>query len=673
MTVPAAPRRPREQATTEPLRTPSEPTVAPASLAAAPAAAGLDPAAAGLAAAASAARTPLAPAAVAPGGSLAAPVRREVVAWLLQVARPVLPPLAASTLCRIADQLAGVSLFALGAYTAVATATALTSGAPAPSLRQVVLVMVGLSLLKALLRYGEQLLGHLVAFKALELLRAEIFQALIPRAPRVMASARSGDLLALATKDVDRIEVFFAHTFAPMVSAVVVPSTVLVATGLATSWGVAGAALPFLLLALLGAPLAGWRAALGASRATAAARAELTSHVTDTIQGMSEVVGYGRTAERLAATARLDDAVAAAFRPARVAASLRRGAIALLVLVGPVAMLAVGAPAVTAGRVGLAPLAAAVAAVVRLTECVRGVEELTAYLNSSFASAERVYAVVHGPVAVADGHTELPARAAPSGQDGDDRQVGPDLAWEEVTYAYPGTTAPVLRGVSLWAQGGRWTSLVGASGSGKTTLAQLALRFDDPGSGTVRVSGYDLRELTADSLRRQVHLVSQHAHLFRASIAQNLRLAAPQATDAELEAACRTAGVHEDVIAMGQGYQTAVGERGASLSGGQRQRLALARSLLAEPRVLVLDEFTSHLDPALEVQVRENVRRWAQQRGATVVEITHRLHRIEQADHVVVLDAGAVVQEGEPRSLLAVDGPLRRLAAREGLGAEHLV
>lgn len=620
-----------------------------------------------------------------------APTRRELISWLLRVTRPVLPPLAASTLCRIADLLAGVGLFALGAYAAVATASALASGAPAPSLRQVVATMVGLSLAKALLRYGEQFLGHFVAFKALELLRAEIFQALIPRAPKVMATSRSGDLLARATKDVDRIEVFFAHTFAPMVSAVVVPSVVLVAVGLGTSWTVAGAALPFLLLALLVAPLAGWGAALGSSRATAAARAELTSHVTDTIQGMSEVVGYGRTAERLAATAQLDDAVAAAFRPASLAASLRRGAITLLVLAGPVAMLAAGAPAVTAGTVSLAPLAAAVAAVVRLTECVRGVEEFASYLNNSFASAERVYAVVHGPVEVVDGQTELPARAAPSVQDRDGglaedgrlaeggglaedgRQAGPELSWEEVTYSYPGTSAQALRGVSLRAQGGRWTSLVGVSGSGKTTLAQLALRFDDPSSGTVRVGGYDLRGLTADSLRREVHLVSQRAHLFRASIAQNLRLAAPQATDEELEAACRTAGIHDDVMAMEQGYQTTVGERGASLSGGQRQRLALARGLLAEPSVLVLDEFTSHLDPALEARVREGVQQWARQRAVTVLEITHRLRWIERADHVVVLDAGAVVQEGEPAGLLAVDGPLRRLAAREGLEAEALV
>ena len=205
---------------------------------------------------------------------------------------------------------------------------------------------------------------------------------------------------------------------------------------------------------------------------------------------------------------------------------------------------------------------------------------------------------------------------------------------------------------------------MGVSGSGKTTLAQLALRFDDPQGGRVLVGGRDVRELTGDSLRREVVLVSQRAHLFRAGIADNVRLAAPGATDAEVEAACRAAGVHEDIVAMDRGYDTPVGERGLSLSGGQRQRLALARALLTRPGVIVLDEFTSHLDPGLDAAVRDAVRRWAE--GVTVVEITHSLRWVGRADRVVVLDAGLVVADGDPAELLAVDGPLRRLAMREG-------
>lgn len=601
---------------------------------------------------------PAAPSSPSAAPSSPAPGRGELIAWMLRVTRPVLAPLLGSTLARIADLLAGVGLFALGAWAVVVTGRHLAGGPaapPAPPVGTIVAIMAGLSLLKAALRYAEQFLGHFVAFKALELLRAEIFRALIPRAPRVMATARSGDLMARATKDVDRIEVFFAHTFAPMVSAVVVPATVLVLVGARVSWAVAGAALPFLLAALLVAPAAGRLAALASSRAAVAARSRLTEHVTDSVQGMSEVVGYGRTAERLAATAGLDDDVASAFRPASLVASLRRGAIALLVLAGPAAALAVGAPGVGTGAVDAAALAAAVAALARLSECVRAVEESAGALSNSFASAERVYEVVHAPIELPDGREELAPAAG-----------GHEVVWDDVVYSYPNASAPALRGVSLRARAGRWTCLVGVSGSGKTTLAQLALRFDDPQGGRILVGGRDVRELTGDSLRREVVLVSQRAHLFRAGIADNVRLAAPGATDAEVEAACRAAGVHEDIVAMDRGYDTPVGERGLSLSGGQRQRLALARALLTRPGVIVLDEFTSHLDPGLDAAVRDAVRRWAE--GVTVVEITHRLRWVERADRVVVIDAGLVVADGEPAELLAVDGPLRRLAARDAAG-----
>lgn len=652
----------------------------------------------------------------------APPTRLDLTRWLISVTRPILSPLLASTACRIADLLAGVALFALAARAAVLTAAALAAGTTVPSLWGTVWAMVALSLAKAVLRYGEQFLGHFVAFKALELLRGEVFAALVPRSPRVMMTARSGDLLARATKDVDRIEVFFAHTFAPMVSAVIVPLTVVITIGVTVSWAVAGVAALALLLALLVVPTAGWGPSLRAHQAAVARRAVLTQHVTDSVQGLAEVVGYGRSEERIAQMRRLDSQIADAGRPAARWAAFRRGAEQLLLLAGPIAVAWVGVAQLgsDASPDRLAALAAATAAVLRLAETVRGVEEFAASLTASFASAERVWEVVHAPVELADGSIELePAPAH-------------EVVWEEVSYRYPvadagraaasadsagasrpaspanptgsvgaspsgsspevgadsvqpasagpshrlgeeigGTRAAasarpeVLHQVSLTAQAGQWTCLVGVSGSGKTTLASLALRVDDPTSGRVLVDGRDVRTLTADSLRREIALVTQKAHLFRATVADNVRLAAPGATQEQVEDACRAAGIHEDILAMPSGYQTMIGERGTSVSGGQRQRLSLARALLVQPAVLVLDEFTSHLDPALDARVRAAVRERCA--GATVIEITHRLGHVDQADHVVVLDRGRVVQDGTPAALLAdPDGPLARLRAREG-------
>ena len=584
--------------------------------------------------------------------STQAPVSRAMlVRWLLQVTRPVLSPLLGSTLCRITDLLCGVALFSLGAYAVARAGLAMTTGAPVSAIWPVLAVMAGLSLLKAALRYAEQFLGHLVAFKALELLRGQIFRSLIPRSPRVSATSRSGDLLSRATKDVDRIEVFFAHTFAPAVSAAVTPIVVLTVIGLKVSWPVALAALPFAVLQLLIVPRLGFTASLDASRSASAARADLTQHVTDTVQGMSEVVGYGRSQERLDEMARIDAEIAGAARPTGQWASVRRGINQLASLTAPIVVIMVGAmlPATSSGA-GIPLLAAAAAAVLRMTETVRGVEELAGALNASFASAERVWEVVNAPVEVHDGDQELTGG------------ISHEVLWQGVTYSYPSTAAQAVRGVSLRARAGKWTCIVGASGSGKSTLAQLAVRFDEPDSGRILIDGQDVADLSAISLYQEIGMVDQRVHLMRATIADNVRLAAPSASDAQVVRACRAACIDEDIEALEDGYDTLVGERGQSLSGGQRQRLALARALLARPGVLILDEFTSHLDPDLDERVRIGVRTYLPQ--ATIIEITHRLQWSEQADHVVVMDAGTVVQAGPPAKLLAEPGPLRTLTAR---------
>ena len=582
----------------------------------------------------------------------APPSRAVLVRWLLEVTRPVLSPLLGSTLCRTVDLLSGVTLFSLGAYAAASVGLAMATGTPVPGIWPILAVMAGLSLLKAALRYAEQFLGHLVAFKALELLRGQIFRSLVPRSPRVSATSHSGDLLSRATKDVDRIEVFFAHTFAPAVSAAITPVVVLTVIGLKVSWPVALSVLPFMVFQLLIVPRLGFAASLETYRSVSAARADLTQHVTDTVQGMSEVVGYGRSRERLDEMARIDAEIAGASRPGGRWAALRRGANQLVSLTAPIVVVMVGAalPATGSGE-DVPLLAAAAAAVLRMSETVRGVEELSGALHASFASAERVWEIVNAPVEVRDGDQELTGG------------ISHEVLWQDISYSYPSTVTQAVREVSARARAGKWTCVVGASGSGKSTLAQLTVRFDEPESGRILIDGQDVVSLRATSLYQEVGMVDQRVHLLRATIAENVRLAAPSATDAQVRRACRAACIDEDIEALEDGYETLVGERGQSLSGGQRQRLALARTLLARPGVLILDEFTSHLDPDLDERVRVGVRTYLPQ--ATIIEITHRLQWSEQADHVIVMDAGTVVQAGPPARLLAEPGPLRTLTARE--------
>lgn len=579
--------------------------------------------------------------------------RRGLIGWLLRTTAPVLPPLAASTLLRVVAQLLGVGLVALGALAVARTALAAAGapGATAPGPVGVLALMVLLALLKAAARYGEQFLGHLVAFKALELLRVRLVASLLPRATRQPLG--SGDLLARATKDVDRVETFFAHTIAPVVGAVLVPLTTVLVIGTTASWPVALAGAAVLLVAIAVVPLLGAGAAGRSARAVAAERAGLTAHLTDSVQGMREVLGYGLTPQRLAGTRALDDALLAATAPADRLAAVRHGAVQLLVLAAPLAGLAAGAPQAARGELSLPALAASVAALWRLGETVRGIEGVAGTIATALAAAERVREVVEAPVEVPDGEAPVPHAASH------------DLAWDGVTYTHPGASRPALRGATAVARAGERTCLVGASGSGKTTLLRLALRADDPDDGAIALDGADLHGLRADDLRRELVLVPQEARLFHGSLAENLRLSAPGATDAELEEALRTACVLDEVRAMPGGLATVVGERGATVSGGQRQRLALARALLARPALLVLDEVGAHLDPALDARVHASLADWAARTGAGILEVTHRLTGLEEADHVVVLDDGAVVADGTPAELLADPaGPLGRLAAR---------
>jgi ABC-type transport system involved in cytochrome bd biosynthesis fused ATPase/permease subunit len=239
----------------------------------------------------------------------------------------------------------------------------------------------------------------------------------------------------------------------------------------------------------------------------------------------------------------------------------------------------------------------------------------------------------------------------------------PALSFADVRFTYPGSDRPALDGVGFECPAGRTTALVGPSGAGKSTLLALLQRHHDPDAGAVSLDGVDIRELSLAELRRTVAVVSQETYLFAASISDNLRLADPDATDQQLIAACRDAGIHDEITALPDGYATVLGERGATLSGGQRQRLALARALLCDAPVLVLDEATSAVDEQREHQITRALRRAAQ--GRTCLIIAHRLAAVRDADRIVVLDRGHVDAVGDHRTLVGAGGTYAALATAD--------
>lgn len=250
---------------------------------------------------------------------------------------------------------------------------------------------------------------------------------------------------------------------------------------------------------------------------------------------------------------------------------------------------------------------------------------------------------------------ELPDRAGARTLDRE--TVRGDIAVEGLTFAYPGADENVLTDVSFRARSGEMIAFVGASGAGKTTLSNLIARFFDPTSGRITIDGTDLRDIRLSSWRRLLGVVEQDVFLFDGTVAENIAYADREASRTRIEAAARTACAHDFIAALPQGYDTRIGERGVRLSGGQRQRLAIARAVLADPRVLILDEATSNLDVESEQAIQQGLANLMRQRTSFV--IAHRLSTIRHADRIVVLRGGRVVQQGSHDELMQGSGPYR--------------
>ena len=539
------------------------------------------------------------------------------------------------------------ALIGVGVLSALAV-RAVKRGEPAGPLLVALLVVAPLA---GILHWIESWLAHDVAYRLLTDMRLSVFRKLDALAPAYLTRRRSGDLVGAATHDVELIEYFFAHTITPAFVAVLVPAAVLVVLG------AFGAALvlvlvPFLLYTALVPVLGRGRIDRLGSRAREAS-GDLNAHVVDTVQGLAEIVAYRRVnawGEALGAKARrFYELRLPLLRDLARQTAFQETATGL----GGLAVIAVGAWLAHEGRLdaGTLPLLTllALSAFVPLWE----VAQVGRQLADTLGAARRLRAVEAEPVPVRDG-PGVPAVATRGA-------VAVELA--DVRFAYPSRPRPALDGVSLRIQDGSTVALVGPSGAGKTTVASLLLRFWDPQSGVIRLFGHDLREYQLDELRRRIALVAQDTYLFNDTLRANILLARPDADDAALGVAIERAALGDLVASLPDGLGTVVGERGAQLSGGQRQRVAIARAFLKDAPMLILDEATSHLDAVSEAAVRAALDRLA--RNRTTLVIAHRLSTVRDADAIVVLDNGRVVEVGRHAELLARGDLYAHLVARQ--------
>ena len=497
-----------------------------------------------------------------------------------------------------------------------------------------------------LTHYIEQFTGHYVAFRLLAMLRNDFYQRLEPLAPAGMGTLRTGDAISRVINDCERVEPFYAHTIAPAICSIIVPASLLgwlYAIHPAFAWTL----LPFMLFMVFILPAliaviggsgdADWRRTQG----------EVNAFLTDSFQGLRDTLAFGAGPRRRLEARRMGEELGRGQEKLTRADAFQRGVTELVVAAAAVAMLMVGQDLVQSGALEvLRDLPTVFAITVTSFGAVIGLNNVINDYRVSIVCADRLFELMDQEPVVQD------RSKGPLGT------LKPALSFDNVQFGYqPGTD--ILRGISFDLAPGEHVALVGTSGAGKSTIVNLLLRFWDATGGNIRLGGRPIQELPLEELRNLVAVVSQRNYVFNTTIGDNIRMGKPDATRAELDQAARRANLKSWIDSLPDGYETPVGEMGSKISGGQRQRLAIARALLKDAPILVLDEATSNLDVETEREVNAAIREL--QSGRTTLTIAHRLSTVQNADRILVLEQGRVVEQGRHAQLLARGGVYARI------------
>jgi ATP-binding cassette, subfamily C, bacterial CydC len=540
----------------------------------------------------------------------------QTLGRLAAVTRPPTAPMALSVLLGGLAVGFGVALMTAAGYL-------ISRAAEHPPILALTVTIVAVrffGLARPLARYLERLVSHDAGLRSLGRIRARFYERIEPLAPAQLEEYRSGELLGRMIGDVDALQGLYVRGVGPPLVALIVG---------AAAAGVTAAVLPAaaLILAtglLVGGvlvPLAAAAVNRAAGRRQAAARGELTADLVELLRGAPELVAYGREDDAQARVRASDRELTGLARRDALAAGLAEALSILATGLTVAGVLAVAVAADDLDRVLVATLALLALA---SFDAVSPLSAAARELSETLAAGRRVLELTDREPAIIDPDTPLPAPADP-----------PVVALEGVTARYASADEPALSGLDLRLKPGARVALVGPSGVGKTTVTNLLLRFLDPEDGRVTLAGHDLREFSQQDVRATFALAGQDAHVFNSTVRANLQLGRPGATEQELWGALRRAQLSGWVSSLPDGLETLVGEEGTQLSGGQHQRLTLARALLSDAPVLLLDEPTAHLDPdTADALVRDVL---AAADGRSVLLITHRPEGLELVDQIVEL------------------------------------
>ncbi|QSB16822.1 ABC transporter ATP-binding protein [Natronosporangium hydrolyticum] len=507
--------------------------------------------------------------------------------------------------------------------------------------------------LRSGLHYVSEIAAQRTAHAVKERIRGRLYAKLLQLGPGYLTRSRSGDVRTTLVDGVEALEAYYSRYLPTVAVALLGPAGIL--AYLATRDPLSAAVIAVSIVLVLVVPRL-WDRMLARSGEVHWQRyGQLSSDYLDAMQGMTTLKAFNAVArERQTLADRARRLYHATMRYLGV--SLFDSSItAFGLLAGPAIAIGLGAIRVANGALDLFTL---LVLLVLARECFRPLGDLSKYWHAGYTgitSSKQIEALLQEPLLVED---------QPSA-DGSDLE--PSITFDRVDFHYPERPEPVLREVSLEVAPGETVAVVGPSGAGKSTLVSLLLRYFDVSGGRVLVGGVDVRQLPLARLRAMVSVVAQDTYLFTGTIAENIRLGRPETTDEEVRAAAAAANADEFIRELPDGYQTEVGERGMSLSGGQRQRIALARAVLKDAPILVLDEATSSVDSASEAAIQEALGRVTATR--TTLVIAHRLSTVREADRIVLIKDGAIQEAGRHQDLLDLRGDYARLvSAQEVIG-----